>query len=75
MARSDEMNRAELPRSAMAACIHLHAPRQTSVGVYTSGPQMGSKLQQGAFFLPKIPLDNPRSETQGNFLQNKIIFT
>lgn len=71
----DEMNSAELLRSAVAAYIHLHARCQTSTGGTTSGPQTGGMLQQDAFILSKIPLDNPKSETQGNFLQNKIIFT
>lgn len=59
----DEASRAELPWSPVAADVHLHVPCQTSVGGIASGLQTGSVLQQGAFFLPKILLDNPKYET------------
>lgn len=59
----DEANRAELPWSPVAANVHPHALCQTSVGGIASGTQTGIVLQEAAFFLPKILLDNPKSET------------
>lgn len=69
-----EMNRAELSQSAMASSSHPHVWHEMSAWGMASGPQKDSMLKQSAFISSKILLDNPKPETQGNFLQKKTVF-
>lgn len=69
----EELSRAELPPSTLAAHVHLHAWGQATAGSTASGPQMGSTLQQGASTLScRI---TPNLKHKAIFSKMKIILT